>query len=213
MGLNMFANPIITPVIILYNIKSLEFICFNTFENANIDKTIPKLTATTGQQMVHHIQLIGFKSQKQGKIIFIFLLLNEKYKNKYGVPQINDMMVTGVGTLGVCYIVKKEDKFYFKDGNILWFENKGLCNVRFIKDQYNTNFVKEQIVNNANSSTVGTYTITNANNTKVLTPPIYVQNKYVKFCEQIDKSKFIIQKQIKLLEELLEKKMNEYFGD
>lgn len=47
MGLNMFANPIITPVIILYNIKSLEFICFNTFENANIDKTIPKLTATT----------------------------------------------------------------------------------------------------------------------------------------------------------------------
>lgn len=82
MGLNMFANPIITPVIILYNIKSLEFICFNTFENANIDKTIPKLTATTGQQMVHHIQLIGFKSQKQGKIIYIFLLLNEKYKNK-----------------------------------------------------------------------------------------------------------------------------------
>lgn len=72
MGLNMFANPIITPVIILYNIKSLEFICFNTFENANIDKTIPKLTATTGQQMVHHIQLIGFKSQKQVKSFLYF---------------------------------------------------------------------------------------------------------------------------------------------
>ena len=40
-----------------------------------------------------------------------------------------------------------------------------------------------------------------------------VQDEFASFVEQIDKSKFIIQKQIKLLEELLEKKMNEYFGD
>ena len=185
----------------LFSVRSSK----RVFESEWVDSGIPFYRA---REIV--------KLSKEGYVdndLFITEKMYEKYKNKYGVPQINDMMVTGVGTLGVCYIVKKEDKFYFKDGNILWFENKGLCNVRFIKDQYNTNFVKEQIVNNANSSTVGTYTITNANNTKVLTPPIYVQNKYVKFCEQIDKSKFIIQKQIKLLEELLEKKMNEYFGD
>ncbi|MCI6014657.1 MAG: restriction endonuclease subunit S, partial [Coprobacillus sp.] len=40
-----------------------------------------------------------------------------------------------------------------------------------------------------------------------------VQDEFASFVDQIDKSKFIIQKQIKLLEELLEKKMNEYFGD
>ncbi len=44
-------------------------------------------------------------------------------------------------------------------------------------------------------------------------PPIEEQNKFADFVQQIDKSKFIVQKQIKLLEELLEKKMNEYFGD
>jgi len=38
------------------------------------------------------------------------------------------------------------------------------------------------------------------------------QNSFASFAQQIDKSKFIVQKQIKLLEELLEKKMNEYFG-
>ncbi len=155
------------------------------------------------------------KLSKDGYVdndLFITEEMYENYKNKYGVPQEDDMMVTGVGTLGICYIVKKEDKFYFKDGNTLWFKNKGLCNVRFIKDQYNTDFIREQIEVNANASTVGTYTITNANNTKVLVPPIDLQNEYVRFCEQIDKSKFIIQKQIKLLEELLEKKMNEYFG-
>ena len=44
-------------------------------------------------------------------------------------------------------------------------------------------------------------------------PPIEQQNKFADFVQQIDKSKFIVQKQIKLLEELLEKKMNEYFGN
>lgn len=42
---------------------------------------------------------------------------------------------------------------------------------------------------------------------------IELQNKFADFVKQIDKSKFIVQKQIKLLEELLEKKMNEYFGN
>ena len=46
----------------------------------------------------------------------------------------------------------------------------------------------------------------------LIVPPIYIQNKFADFVQQIDKSKFIVQKQIKLLEELLEKKMNEYFG-
>ena len=133
------------------------------------------------------------KLSKDGYVdneLFITEEMYENYKNKYGVPQEDDMMVTGVGTLGICYIVKKEDKFYFKDGNTLWFRNKGICNVRFIRDQYNTDFVREQIEANANTSTVGTYTITNANNTKVLVPPIDLQNKYVRFCELIDKSKF-----------------------
>lgn len=114
----------------------------------------------------------------------------ESYKERYGVPRAGDMMVTGVGTLGICYIVKETDKFYFKDGNTLWFKNKGLCDVRFIKDQYETDFVRDQIVANANVSTVGTYTITNANNTMVLVPPINEQVKYVEFCKQVDKSKY-----------------------
>ena len=121
--------------------------------------------------------------------LFIEEEMYESYKKKYGVPRAGDMMVTGVGTLGVCYIVKETDRFYFKDGNTLWFKNKGLCDVRFIKDQFETDFVRDQIVANANVSTVGTYTITNANNTMVLVPPVNEQLKYVEFCRQVDKSK------------------------
>lgn len=121
--------------------------------------------------------------------LFIEEKMYECYKDKYGVPKAGDMMVTGVGTLGICYIVKDTDRFYFKDGNTLWFKNKGLCDVRFIKDQYDTDFVKEQINTNANVSTVGTYTITNAKETLIVVPPIEEQNTFTDFVAQIDKSK------------------------
>ena len=46
--------------------------------------------------------------------LFIDEDLYNEYANKYGIPKCGDIMVTGVGTLGVCYIVKENDKFYFK---------------------------------------------------------------------------------------------------
>ena len=155
------------------------------------------------------------KLSKDGYVdndLFIEEEMYEAYKAKYGVPKAGDMMVTGVGTLGVCYIVKETDRFYFKDGNTLWFKNKGLCDVRFIKDQYDTDFVKEQITANANVSTVGTYTITNANNTLVLLPPLAEQGQYVEFCKQTDKSKFEFQQSLEKLETLKKALMQKYFG-
>ena len=48
----------------------------------------------------------------------------EKYdeiKRNFGVPQPGDMLLTSVGTIGVPYVVKEDDYFYFKDGNLTWF--------------------------------------------------------------------------------------------
>lgn len=46
----------------------------------------------------------------------------DELKEKYGVPQIGDILITAVGTIGnLCYINKKKD-FYFKDGNLIWFK-------------------------------------------------------------------------------------------
>ena len=144
--------------------------------------------------------------------LFIEEGLYEKYKAKYGVPKAGDMMVTGVGTLGICYIVQPNDRFYFKDGNTLWFKNKGLCNVRFIMEQYNTDFVRGQIEANANVSTVGTYTITNANNTMILLPSIEEQNEFDSFVSQVDKSKVVVQKALDEAQVLFDSLMQQYFG-
>ena len=47
---------------------------------------------------------------------------------------------------------------------------------------------------------------------KVIVPPITLQNDFANFVNLIDKSRFIVQSQIKDLQELLDSKMDEYFG-
>lgn len=144
--------------------------------------------------------------------IFISEELYQEYSKKYGVPSAGDMMVTAVGTLGVTYIVKASDKFYFKDGNTLWFKSKGLCETRFIKDEYSTDYVIRQIQGNANAAVVGTYTIMNAKKTKVVVPPISLQKKYVAIVESIEKQKAAIRQSIAETQKLFDYTMDKYFG-
>lgn len=143
--------------------------------------------------------------------IFIEEALFSAYKEKYGIPAAGDIMVTGVGTLGVCYLVKEEDRFYFKDGNTLWFKDKHIANSRFIKDQYSTEFVKDQIKGNSHGATVGTYTIVNAKKTRVICPPVELQDEYVEKVQVIDEQKQLIEDSIKDTQDLLDSRMHNYF--
>ncbi len=47
----------------------------------------------------------------------------EEIKSKYGAPQYGDLLLTSVGTIGNPYLVKNNEEFYFKDGNLTWFRN------------------------------------------------------------------------------------------
>lgn len=143
--------------------------------------------------------------------IFIEEALFSAYKEKYGIPAAGDIMVTGVGTLGVCYLVKEDDRFYFKDGNTLWFKDKHIANSRFIKDQYSTEFVKDQIKGNSHGATVGTYTIVNAKKTRVICPPVELQDEYVEKVQVIDEQKQLIEDSIKDTQDLLDSRMHNYF--
>jgi type I restriction enzyme S subunit len=51
---------------------------------------------------------------------------NERFNeidSKFGSPKEGDILMTSVGTLGVAYRVKANEKFYFKDGNLTWFKD------------------------------------------------------------------------------------------
>ena len=105
----------------------------------------------------------------------------ETYAQKYGIPKAGDIMITGVGTLGVCYVVKEDDKFYFKDGNIIWLKKcSNDVDSKFISLAFSTSPVRKQVLANA-GTTVGTYTIIMAKNTVVQMPTIVEQKKIVNY--------------------------------
>jgi len=54
-------------------------------------------------------------------------------KEKHGIPLEGDILMTAIGTIGEVYVVRKDDEFYFKDGNILWFKNFKGINPFFLK--------------------------------------------------------------------------------
>ena len=99
-----------------------------------------------------------------------------EYSSKYGIPLEDDILVTGVGTIGIPYLVKANEKFYFKDGNILWFKKRA-SNI-FSKYVYYL-FLSNLLDTNSKGSTVLTYTIINAKNTKIPLPPLEIQKRIV----------------------------------
>lgn len=46
-----------------------------------------------------------------------------KFKETYGIPLIDDILMTAVGTLGNVLRINTDKPFYFKDGNLIWFRN------------------------------------------------------------------------------------------
>ena len=51
---------------------------------------------------------------------------DEKYTELFEqglVPSVGDVLITSRGTLGKCYIIKENDRFYFQDGMISWLSN------------------------------------------------------------------------------------------
>ena len=55
-------------------------------------------------------------------ILYITRDSYESFKANFGVPQINDILITAVGTLGNIYRVQSNAEFYFKDGNLIWLK-------------------------------------------------------------------------------------------
>ena len=130
------------------------------------------------------------------KDLYISEEMYERYSKQYGSIKENDVLITGVGTLGKVYVVKKDDKFYFKDGNIIWLQWNGQYSSQFLKHLYRTTALTDQVFGNAGGSTVPTYTITNAKATRVPCPDYLEQCEIAEVLSEIDNLIATSEKQI-----------------
>lgn len=117
--------------------------------------------------------------------LFISEELYNELVEEYGKPALNDILISGVGTIGVPYVVNSNDKFYFKDGNVIWLKNKKLYDAKYIFYLYKSLFMINQIHDMSAGTTVDTYTIVNANSTKVPLPPLEEQKRIVEQIENL----------------------------
>ena len=147
------------------------------------------------------------------------LFINEdlylEYINMYGKPEAGDVMVTGVGTLGVCYIVKPEDRFYFKDGNILWFKQKAKDRIlsEYLVKAFDSKEAKEFIDKNSSGTTVGTFTIQTAKKMEISLPSIQEQRNIIQKITKIESVIKQRRQQLQLLDTLIKARFVELFGD
>ena len=116
------------------------------------------------------------------------LFISEELFNSlsvYGLPEKNDLMVSAVGTLGKTYIVKENDRFYYKDASVLCFKNYAQINEMFLKYAMDSSLMKNQIEANSRGTTVGTLTIVRTSNYIIPLPPLDEQKRIVEKIEEL----------------------------
>jgi len=125
---------------------------------------------------------------KNNKPIKDLLYISEtKYleiKSKYGVPKKDDILITAVGTLGNLLRVKNDDKFYFKDGNLIWIKEITSSSL-FL--EYLLWYNKNKVLSSSIGSSQKALTIVALNKIKLKLPSLQEQQKIAQVLSNADK--------------------------
>ena len=138
------------------------------------------------------------EKQRGSSISNELFISEERYKEinaKYGTPSEGDMLLTSVGTLGIPYIVENNEVFYFKDGNLTWFNNFKGINNKYLYYWFLSPKAKHFIDTKAIGSTQKALTIDTLKNFDIQLPSIGTQEKIVSILSSID-SKITLNRRI-----------------
>lgn len=137
----------------------------------------------------------------------------KELKTQGQVPAPSDILITSRGTLGQCYIVKVNDRFYFQDGMISWLSGymDGVTPL-YISYLFTMPGFRKQIDSMQAGSTVAYLSITMIKKLKVMLPDIESQQQFASFVSKTEKTKTTISRSLEKLETLKKALMQEYFG-
>ena len=148
------------------------------------------------------------------EIVTELFITRDKYeniKNKFGIPQKGDLLITSVGTLGVVWLVDDRE-FYFKDGNLIWFKNfsKEVSSV-YVHLLLRNIETQESLKKIAIGSSQKAFTIDSIKNFQINLPPLPEQKKIAEVLSAYDDLIEVNNKKIKTLETLAQTLYKEYF--
>lgn len=153
---------------------------------------------------------------KEGEIVpelYISQETYKKFKSKNLVPSKNDILITSRGTLGLCYIMKESDCFYFQDGMITWLKDiKENLSSTFLSYIIKSSFFREQIQKAQNGSTISYLSISMIKRFYIPVPPLALQQQFAKKAEAIERQKELFRQQLADAEQLMAERMQYYFS-
>ena len=108
----------------------------------------------------------------------------EEIKNQYGVPDIGDLLVTSVGTIGKTWIVDNR-KFYYKDGNLTQVRKSESLDMRFLQFYIMSPEFKEQIEDTVSGSAYNALTIVKFKKIRLPVPSVIEQSQIVRILDDL----------------------------
>lgn len=126
------------------------------------------------------------KNEEPDDYLYISKEKYEEYSTISGKVAVDDMLVTGVGTIGVPYLVRNLEPLYFKDGNIIWFQNRKAIDGKFFYYSFLGSKIQGFINESAGTGTVGTYTIESGKKTPILLPSKLEQQQIGVYFHHLD---------------------------
>lgn len=126
------------------------------------------------------------KNEKASDYLYISKEQYEQYSALSGKVSIGDLLVTGVGTIGIPYMITDLEPIYFKDGNIIWFQNENKIYANFLYYSFWGKAIQQYIRDSAGIGTVGTYTIESGKKTPACIPNAAEQKIVGDFFQSLD---------------------------
>ena len=128
-------------------------------------------------------------------------------------PELGDVLYIKDGvTTGIAMVNTLEEEFTLLSSVALLKQDRRIMNGHFLTALLNNESMYTDIRSNMGGAAITRLTIAKLNAIKVIVPSIELQEQFAYFVEQVDKSKFQIQKSLEKLEILKKSLMQQYFG-
>ena len=130
----------------------------------------------------------------------------DEIKNKFGVPRKDDILLTSVGSLGIPYLVKESDRFYFKDGNLTWLKDidSNILHPVFIYKWITSQIGRQKLEEISIGSTQAALTISALKSIDIQLPPLPEQKAIASVLSSLDDKIDLLHQQNQTLEAFAE---------
>ena len=161
------------------------------------------------------VPYITSKNIKDGIIDFE----NVKYISKDAYEKISvnrptkvgDILVSMIGTLGQIAVIADKRLFYGQNLYLLRLNNT-LVNTTYFCEFFNSDKAQHELLGKRNQSTQAYLKANHVEDLVLSVPPMDMQNEFVSFVKQVDKSKVAVQKALDKTQLLFDSLMQQYFG-